>query len=286
MQRTLSIRERIGTLRVRILIASGCALLSLATVVGVTLHQVFEYQAREDLRTRTRLLAGGASSALARAAYAPSHEADAIEIALRREFFSLNSWLESDPDFESVHVLDDAGRRLLSFPDRDDPSGASAGRRFLPPPGETKLVEGSTATFAIVPLEVSAGRARAVEVRCSTKRLHADLLGIRWLFASIFLLAGAVFSALAIYLTRGVVHPLDEVRRAAHRLASGEANVRIPISGDREIDVIAHFLHSIAERRFTAGANGRTDPAPGPPRTDAFRGAAPRADVETPRSAA
>lgn len=257
-----------STLRVRILVASALALLGLTSVVGATLHQVFEFQAREDLRTRTRLLAEGASTAVARAVTAPTNETAAIEVALRAEFFAMNAWLESDPDFESIHVLDDAGRRLLSFPDRGFPTDSSAERRLLPPPGETKLVERSDGFLAIVPLAEPAGRARAIEVRCSTKRLQADLEGIRWLFASIFLMAGAVYSALALYLTRGIVHPLDEIRRAGLRMMSGETNVRIPTSGDREIDDIAHFLHSLAERRPAATPMPRSDLPSSPKRID------------------
>lgn len=226
------------------------------------LHHVFEFQAREDLRTRTRLLAEGASASLGRALTAASAPAanfvsptlePRVDELLSAEFLALNSWLESDPDFESVHLLDGSGAVLLSFPERVGSRETATDLHVLPPAGEARLIERKGEFRAIVPMSTGPNSTisppLAVEVFCSTKRLVGHLQSIRWLFVTIFLLAGAVFAALALFLTRGVIHPIEELRRGALRIANGEANVKFPLSGDREIDEIARFVTSIAERR-------------------------------------
>src|ERR1700752_3099647 len=80
---SISLRELLGTLRVRLLVASALALLGLTGVVGVTLHQVFEESDRADIMGRTELLARAAAAATFSPAFSPADLA----------------WLESDPDF-------------------------------------------------------------------------------------------------------------------------------------------------------------------------------------------
>jgi methyl-accepting chemotaxis protein len=206
-------------------LASALALLGLTAVAGVTLHQVFEFQAREDLQTRARLLAEGAAAFLSTMKH--SSPSDPAEIEQR--ITAMRSWLESDPDFESIRLGGEGGRVLF----REDEAPRA------------RAEEKST----LVATSLHPRGSIDVLVRVSTRRLSQDLENIRWLFASIFLFACAVFAALAIYFTRGVVLPLEEIRRAAHRIMSGETNVRVPVSGDHEIDEIAHFFISLAERR-------------------------------------
>ncbi len=242
LQRSINLRERLGTLRVRLLVASALALLGLTGVVGVTLHQVFERQARHDLRDRTTLLASGAAAMASRGG-------DLADWDLR--------WLERDPDFVSLRLLDAGGRLLRSFP-RDAAVPGTAGAARPQGSGEPAIVERGSELVALAAVPEGASEFRGVEIHMSKIRLHRDLQNIRWLFGSIFLFAGAVFAALALYFTRGVVLPLEEIRRAAHRLVNGEPNVRIPVSGDREIDDIAHFVHSLAERANGAAITART----------------------------
>jgi HAMP domain-containing protein len=242
----INFREHLGTLRVRLLAASALALLGLTGVVGVTLHQVFEHQARESLRARTKLLALGAGAFAAQAFAPPGSEPGAVPPAGR-----LQEWLEADEDFVAARFIAADGNVAHAIA-----RGPVAGRassfttaRVSPLPGEANIVERTREIAAYVPLVEHRDGWIGVEVVTSTKRLEREIQNFRWLFGSIFLLAGAVFAALALYLTRGVVLPLEEVRRAAHRIVSGELNVRIPVSGDREIDDIARFLHSLADRR-------------------------------------
>ncbi len=243
---SISFRERMGTLRVRLLVASALALLGLTAVVGATLHQVFAQQSRDDLRRRTELLARAATAFASR-----SVPASAAEVG----------WLQSDADFESLRLFDADGRKVGVFPPstvvaRETPRPTSPA---VSPANDVTIVEGKNELVAFAEVFGGAG-AQRLELRMSTARLQNELQNIRWLFGSIFLFAGAVFAALALYLTRGVVLPLEEVRRAASRIVNGELNVRLPVSGDLEIDEIARFFHSLAER---------TNGAPSAPRNQA-----------------
>jgi hypothetical protein len=249
----ISFRERMGTLRVRLLMACALALLGLTAVVGATLHQVFEQQSRDDLRRRTELLAR-AAAAFASRTVPPS----TAEIG----------WLLSDADFESLQLFDADGREIGLFP----PSAVVADETPRPaaptvsPSNDVSVMDGKNEMIAFAEVLGSAGVQR-LELRTSTARLQHELQNIRWLFGSIFLFAGAVFAALALYLTRGVVLPLEEVRRAASRIVNGEQNVRLPVSGDLEIDEIARFFHSLAER--TNGAPSAPKSPAGPLRSEA-----------------
>jgi len=219
---TIGFRQRLGSLRVRLLLASAAALLGLAAVAGITVHRVFHDQAREHLRGRAGVLAQGAAAFLS--IPDAGDGADRLPVLL--------AWLKLDPDFESIRLLGDRGNVLFSF------SNATA-------PSPTKKIEpflaAAPATRGQTPLEV--------QLALSPRRLARDLENIRWLSAAMALLAGALFAVLSAYFTREVVLPLEGMRRAAHRILSGEPNVRVPVSGDLELDEVAHFFQALAERR-------------------------------------
>jgi HAMP domain-containing protein len=215
-------RQRLGSLRVRLLLASGAALVGLAAVAGITVHQVFYNQAREHLRGRAGVLAQGAAAFLS----IPDSGDGADRLT------ALIAWLKLDPDFESIRLLGDRGNVLFSF------SNAAA----------------QSSTPEIEPFSAAAQATRhqgplEVQLALSPARLARDLENIRWLSAAMALLAGALFATLSAYLTREVVLPLEGMRRAAHRILNGEPNVRIPVSGDLELDEVAHFFQALAERR-------------------------------------
>jgi methyl-accepting chemotaxis protein len=242
LSQTISFRQRLASLRVRLLLASAVALLGLTSVAGVTLHQVFENQARDHLAERAKILAAGAAAFLSvpegsvrqtgsdsNAGAKPSTDSD-FKGAEANRLSSLIAWLKTDPDFESIRLLDEEGSILLTF--------LAPGAESPELPSFSAAAPASRGTSAL-----------QVEISLSPARLARELNNIRWLSASIALLAGAFFAALSIYLTRGVVLPLEQIRRAARRIASGETNVRIPFSGDWELDEFAHSIESVAERR-------------------------------------
>jgi methyl-accepting chemotaxis protein len=200
--------------------------LGLTAVSAITLHQVFENQAVDQLNERARILAQGAAAFLS--------SRDTAEGADR--LAELLAWLESDPDFESIRLLGENGNVLFASrgaaPSAPHAAGASHLDSFV---AAARAMRGTSTLQA--------------EVALSSVRLARDLENIRWLSMSIALLAGAMFAALSIYLTRGFVLPLEQIRRAAHRIANGELNVRVPVSGDWELDQFAHDFQSLAERR-------------------------------------
>jgi methyl-accepting chemotaxis protein len=229
-------------------------------VAGVTLHQVFENQARDHLAERAKILALGAAAFLsvpdpgsvretgsdADTGSRLSTDSDSKGAEADR-LSSLIAWLRTDPDFESIRLLDEDGSILLTF--------LAPGAASPDLPSFSAAAPASRGTSAL-----------QVEIALSPARLARELNNIRWLSASIALLAGAFFAALSIYLTRGVVLPLEQIRRAARRIASGETNVRIPFSGDWELDEFAHYFESVAERRAgSVAARPKQDhPSPQP----------------------
>lgn len=246
------------------------ALFGLTCIAGYTLFQAFENQAREGLRTRTQVLARGMATVLVEAS-SGEFPLPAPKDPLESTVYAFNSWLEADGDFSSLVLREATGEVVVAFPKVSGEESTIPRGNGILTQNDTKFIETSDEFIAIVPVISSGAPPRFLELRMSTDRLHAELKSIRWLFISIFLLAGVVFVALSVYLTRGVVLPLEEIRRAAQRIASGEANVKIPLSGDREIDEIAQFFHSIAERR-PSPANPHRSPLPGTgPRADSPR---------------
>jgi hypothetical protein len=83
----------------------------------------------------------------------------------------------------------------------------------------------------------------------STRTIVRDMENVRWLFASIFLFTSGVFFILTKYLTRTILHPLEEIGRAAMCLADGEPVVQVPRTGDREIDELGEFISRLGESR-------------------------------------
>jgi hypothetical protein len=217
--------------------------------MGAVLPQVFQHQAREDLRERTRLLAEAAAQTLTASRTAPREP----ELDLRR----IADHFTSSPDFLGVAAFDGDGRIIHQWPAAGPPWPAA-----VTPDGPLQEMRNQTVSFTRLAEPI--GPIAMIGVRTSTTRLQTDLLNLNWLFVSIFLFAGAIFMALAVYLTRAVVHPLEELRLAARRMADGEAGVRLPVSGDRELDELAGVISTLAGPDRPAGSPvrpGRPDRA-------------------------
>jgi methyl-accepting chemotaxis protein len=218
----MGFRQKLGLLRVRLLVTSGAALLGLAAVAGITIHQVFHDQAREHLRGRAGVLAAGAAAFLS-----IPETGDGAD-----RLHALAAWLKLDPDFESLRLVGDRGDVLFSLSNATDQAPAEAAEPFL----------GSA-------LATRNDQSLEVQLALSPARVNRDLEHIRWLSVAMALLAGALFVAISAYLTREVVLPLEAMRQAAHRILSGEPNVRVPVSGDLELDEVAHYFQALSERR-------------------------------------
>jgi hypothetical protein len=220
------------SLRTRVVAASALAFLGLAAMVCLVLPRAYEHQVQEGFTDRTRNTARGLAFLLRR----PDALFDASGLA------SVGSWLVADPAFEGSAVLDADGTVLAKWPEStpgfDGPVPRTAAARFTP-----------TSCTAFHPIEGTAGELRVVAVRLSTAAIVRDFENVRWLFASIFLFTSGVFFVLTTYLTRTILHPLEEIGRAAMSLADGEPVVEVPHTGDREIDELGMFISKLGESR-------------------------------------
>ncbi len=133
-------------------------------------------------------------------------------------------------------------------------------------PGETRGIGGDQERAN--DLLVSGGRARVVrgergavlEVASPTERgwlvmrMRVDdattrttpLVRLVGLYMSTFALALIIFAYFA--LTRLIVRPVDELVRAADRVASGASSLRVPRGGPRELGELATSMQAMAER--------------------------------------
>ncbi|MEZ4286747.1 MAG: ATP-binding protein [Polyangiales bacterium] len=122
------------------------------------------------------------------------------------------------------------------------------------------IESGSIASASIVVGDVS-WRSSAAESASSVKHARGDVLvevwprrvGFRaervfvlWPFA--LLMAAATMVVLYFVLTRLIVRPVGSLRRAAERLAQGNLDTHVPITGAREISELAVAFNRMAEQ--------------------------------------
>jgi hypothetical protein len=226
------------SLRLRVTLATALTFVGLGVMVCLVLPRAYAEQVRESLRERTLVLSRGVAH-LMHDWESPAESADpASGMARLRRLAGL---LDAEPDFDSVVLLGDDGSVVAQWPD-----GAPA---WVPESTEGEgTIEGHDHFVAVAPVPGSRDVA-SVAVRTSTARMALDLENMRWLFAAIFSLTCVAFWVLSTYLTRGIVDPLEDIRRAAMSLADGEPHVRVPKSGDREIDELGRSLDELGAKR-------------------------------------
>src|SRR5262245_5263576 len=220
------------SLRTRVVAASALAFLGLVAMVCLVLPRAYEHQIQEAFSERTSNVATGLAFLLR----SPELQASPAAIA------SVSSWLVADPAFQGAALLDAAGRQLTKWPE--------SAPRFDGPVPRTALVRYTpTSCVAFHPVGGQDATLRVVAVRRSTASIIREFENVRWLFASILLFTSGVFFILTSYLTRTILHPLEEIRRAAMSLADGEPVVEVPHTGDREIDELGEFISKLGESR-------------------------------------
>ena len=220
------------SLRTRVIAASALAFLGLTAMVCLVLPRAYEHEVQEGFNERTRYAARGLAFLLQR----PDLRVDTAALE------SVSGWLAADPAFEAAAVLDGTGRVLAKWPE-------GAGNFVEQAPAQAKVVVGSTDVVAFHPTGENGPDPKVVAVRMSTRTIVRDMENVRWLFASIFLFTSGVFFVLTKYLTRTILHPLEEIGRAAMSLADGEPVVQVPRTGDREIDELGEFISKLGESR-------------------------------------
>jgi len=222
--------------RTRVIAACTVFFVGTSFVLGVALPRSFEAVAREDLRERTLGLARAAAALRDRARGAPLGE--------------LGPWLATEPDFESVALLDAQGSVLSKWPDVAHwESTVSL---------DAPVAESVEHFVATVPIADRGDGAR-LALRTTTERLRGELSSVAALFLALVLLAAASLVALAGFLVRAVLAPIERIREAAERLAEGELIADIPRSGDPEIDELGELISQLGDERRRA-ARGREVP--------------------------
>lgn len=226
-----SVRVR-RSLRTRVIAACALAFLGLAAVVCLVLPAAYEVAARTAFEERAATTARGLAS-LVRTSRSGTE---------KRVLDSLVSWLVSDPAVTGAAILDGKGGVLARWPE----SGPEFAGEL--PTAATVL---STASWFLGyhPLGELDPAGRTVVVRLSNAALIHDLENVRWLFSSIFLFTSVVFFVLTRYMTRTILQPIEEIRRAAMGLADGEPAVEIRETGDREIDELGEFITKLGDSR-------------------------------------
>jgi len=225
----------ISSLRLRVTLATALTFVGLGILVCLVLPRAYAEQAREALRERTHILANGVAHSIARdEVFGRSVE----ETALRLR--DVSAWLDSEPDFDSVLLLDGEGNAVAVWP-------ASAENWSDRIAEDARLDRGRDYYVDVVP--IGSGAFGSVAVRATTARVGEDLENMRWLFLSIFIVACLSFWVLSRYLVHGIVDPLEEVRVAAMRMADGERHVPVPASGDREIDELGRYIDALGQKR-------------------------------------
>jgi hypothetical protein len=211
--------------RTRVIAACTVAFVTFSVLLSFVLPRSFRAFAVEDLRERTRSMA--ASAAL------HSHGSGVESLA------DVALALEGELDFESLARLDAEGRAIAVWP-----TGA---RGWDAPVRRAEQLEENRDHFlAIAP--IGGREAEWIAVRTSTARLRQDLASVTALLLALLLSIGSALLALAVYLLRAVLGPLEEIRLAALQLADG--------GGEAEVDELGALISELSDdaRRREAGA--------------------------------
>lgn len=219
------------SLRSRVFAASAVAFLGLSAVVCIVLPRAYEAQAMAAFQDRVSAAARGLGALVA--------QQEAVDGS---SFDRLSGWLASDPAFIAAAVMDARGALIDRWPE-------TAGAFAAPTTSQARVVTDRSGTVASQPMRAGDPSSPWVMIRYSNAALIRDFENVRWLFATLFLFTSVVFFILSNYLTRTILHPLEEIGRAAMSLADGEPVVQVPQTGDREIDELGLFIAKLGESR-------------------------------------
>ncbi|MGH2571054.1 MAG: hypothetical protein ACRDGR_07505, partial [bacterium] len=155
--------------------------------------------------------------------------------------------LEGELDFESLAFLDAEGRVLAVWP---------TGARGWESPVERaeQLTESRDYFLATAP--IGGGWNEWIAVRTSTARLRQDIDSVTALLFALLLSAGAALFALAGYLLRAVIEPLDEIRLAARHLAERDRDLDARSAGDAEVDELGGLITRLSDDGLRGGIVG------------------------------
>jgi len=204
---------------------------------GIDLYKEYVRAVKDDLKHEADAMAGDEALRTA----ARKHDALATEHALEALFPRYGGLV-------SLSVEDEAGR-VLAVRDRgravDEPS-----ERALPalrtPLGEGGGVPVLVSTFA-VDRRYESDLARAGEVRDAYEKMASDrdlvYLPAYKTFAALLVFTAAVTVVLAVFLARGVTIRINRLSNALNRVARGDMDVRVPVTGSDELTELARVFN-------------------------------------------
>ncbi|HEX4046663.1 MAG TPA: PAS domain S-box protein, partial [Elusimicrobiota bacterium] len=162
--------------------------------------------------------------------------------------------MEAFPDVEEARLLDPAGG-TVAVKVRD---GAAAGA-FRPDPASWRAALDSDAPV-IAPLAGEGGRSMTVYERVRTRgrilgvcylrledRTESAIAEALNLFLPPILLMTIVPTLLALYLSRRITRPLEELRNAAVEVGRGRRDLKIPTPNDDELGDLATAFNQMVE---------------------------------------
>jgi hypothetical protein len=221
------------SLKFRVQVASAVVFLGHAAGLCLLLPHLYARHLEEDLRSRADTLARSVACLFA------GTDERASATRLPDQFVE---WLAAESGVAGIALLDGSGNVIDGWPSEGAAWTLSV-ERDLGEEGSRRRYLGT----ATVP--ESPGPASEIVVRMATDGYVQERGNVRWLFASIFLLTGAMLLVLMKYLGRTVLLPIAEIRRAAENLADGEAEVNVPVSGDWEIAELGTFIRTLGLNR-------------------------------------
>ncbi len=173
------------------------------------------------------------------------------------ELGQLNEFLGINRDLVEFELISPGGRllyrspRFTAFADLDL-SSLDDGKEEVPGPAvsaRTRLLPGGHRLLDLVTPAFGPTGAQVLAVRylISYDSVDARLAGVRWYFLRVGL--GAVFGSLvlAALVARRVTRPLLELTAAAHAVARGELQTRLPVRSGDEIGVLAGAFNRMGE---------------------------------------
>lgn len=216
-----SVRLR-RSVRTRVIAACTVAFATFSVLLCLVVPRSFRVFASESLRERTRSMARNAALHVRRTG------GESLAYAGRV--------LEVELDFESLAILDAEGRVLTVWP-----TGARGWQSTVE--RAEPLTESRDHFLATTPI---GGRWNEwIAVRTSTARLRQDIGSVTALLFALLLSTGAALFALAGYLLRAVLEPLDEIRLVARHLADRDLSARP--AGDSEVDELGGLISRLSD---------------------------------------
>jgi len=241
---------RLSSLKTRAALANAAALA--AILGGTSLYGAFLHRAEEAELRRSFDVHAGAFAQLTYQELARAYEEDGAQSP--RLAGLVRRYLELEPDFERIAILDADGRSLYaSGPDRHPGLSAALAPllRATIAAGRMRLLRGGD---PLDPIEVvtpypQPGPARlAVSYRHGATALRPGLErrhGTAIVLSVLSILLAALFAA---WLASRITRPIEQLTRGALEIGEGHFDRRLAVHGQDEVQILARTFNQMADR--------------------------------------